>query len=42
MRVKDKSEKAGLMLNNKKAKIVVSGPIISWQIDVEKVEAVRF
>ena len=42
MRVKDKSEKAGLMLNNQKAKIVVSGPIISWQIDGEKVEAVRF
>ena len=42
MRVKDKSEKAGLMLNNQKAKIMVSGPIISWQIDGEKVEAVRF
>ena len=42
MRVKDKSEKSGLMLNNQKAKIVVSGLIISWQIDGEKDEAVRF
>ena len=40
MRVKDKSEKAGLMLNNQKAKIVVSGPIISWQIVGETVETV--
>ena len=42
MRVKDKSEKAGLKLNIQQTKIMVSGPIISWQILIEgiKVEAV--
>ena len=40
MRVKDKSEKVGLKLNIQRAKIMVSGPITSWQIDGEKVEAV--
>ena len=39
MRVKEKSEKAGLKLIQK-AKIIASGPIISWRIDVEKVETV--
>ena len=32
-------EKAGLKLNIQKAKIMVSGPITSWQIEGEKVEA---
>ena len=37
MRVKEESEKFGLKLNIKnKTKIMVSGPIISWQIDWEK------
>ena len=39
MRVKEESEKAGLKLNIKKTKIMVSGPITSWQIGREKVEA---
>ena len=33
MKVKEKSEKVGLKLNIQKAKIMASGPIISWQID---------
>ena len=40
MRVKEESEKVGLKLNIERAKIMVSGPITSWQIDGEKVEAV--
>ena len=40
MRVKEESEKAGLKLNIQKAKIMVSGPITSWQIGGGKVEAV--
>ena len=40
MRVKGESEKAGLKLNVKKAKIMVSGPITYMQIGGEKVEAV--
>ena len=40
MRVKEKSEKAGLKLTIQKAKIISSGPITSWQIDGEKVETV--
>ena len=40
MKVKEKSEKAGLKLSIQKTKIMVSGPITSWQIDGEKVEAV--
>ena len=40
MRVKEESEKAGLKLNIKKAKIITSGSITSWQIEGEKVEAV--
>ena len=39
MRVKE-SEKASLKLNIKKTKIMASGPITSWKIDEEKVEAV--
>ena len=38
IRVKEESEKAGLKLNIEKMKIMASGPIISWQIDGEKVE----
>ena len=40
MRVKEKSEKAGLKLNNQKNKIVASGSIISWQAEEEQVETV--
>ena len=40
MRVKEESEKAGLKLNIQKTKIMVSGPITSWQIEGAKVEAV--
>ena len=40
MRVKEESEKAGLKLNFQKSKIMTSGPITSWQIEGEKVEAV--
>ena len=40
MRVKEESEKAGLKLNIQKTKIMASGPITSWQIEVEKVETV--
>ena len=35
MKVKEKSEKAGLKLNFQKTKIMASGPITSWQIDGE-------
>ena len=41
MKVKEGSEKVGLKLNIQKAKIMVSGPITSWQIDGETVERVR-
>ena len=40
MRVKEKSGKDGLKLNIQKMKIMVSGPITSWQIKGKKVEAV--
>ena len=40
MRVKEQSEKAGLKLNIKKTKIMVSGPITSWQIEGETMETV--
>ena len=40
MKVKEESEKVGLKLNIQKTKIMASGPIISWQIDGEKVETV--
>ena len=33
MKVKDRSEKAGLKLNTQKTKIMASSPITSWQID---------
>ena len=38
MKVKEKSEKAGLKLSIQKTKIMTSSPITSWQIDVEKVQ----
>ena len=38
MKVEEESEKVGLKLNIQKTKIVASGPITSWQIDVETVE----
>ena len=40
MRVKEESEKAGLKLNIQKTKIMASNPIISWQIEGEKLETV--
>ena len=40
MIVKEESEKVGLKLNIQKTKIMVSCPIISWQIDGETMEAV--
>ena len=40
MRVKEESEKAGLKLTIQEMKITASGPITSWQIEGEKVEAV--
>ena len=41
MKVKVESEKVDLKLNIQKTKIMASGPITSWQIEGEKVEAVR-
>ena len=38
MNVKEESEKVGLKLNIQKTKIMVSGPITSWEIDGEIVE----
>ena len=35
MKVKEKSEKAGLKLNIQKMRIMVSGPITAWQVDGE-------
>ena len=40
MKVKEESENIGLKLNIHKAKIMASGPILSWQIDGETVETV--
>ena len=42
MKVKEKSEKAGLKLNIQKAKIMAFGPITSRQIDGETMETVRY
>uniref|UniRef100_A0A670IN41 ribonuclease H n=1 Tax=Podarcis muralis TaxID=64176 RepID=A0A670IN41_PODMU len=41
MRVKEESAKYGLKLNIKKTKIMATGPITSWQIEGEEMEAVR-
>ena len=40
MKVKGESEKVGLKLSIQKTKIIVSSPIISWQIDGETMETV--
>ena len=40
MKVKEESEKVGLILNIQKIKIMASGPISSWQIDGETMETV--
>ena len=40
MNMKQESEKVGLKLNIQKTKIMVSGPITSWQIDVVTMETV--
>ena len=40
MKVKEESEKVGLKLSIQEMKIMVSGPIISWEIDGETVETV--
>ena len=40
MKVKEKSEKAGLKLDIQKTKFMISGPITSWQIDGAAVETV--
>ena len=40
MKVKEESEKAGLKLNIQETKTMASGPITSWEIDVEIVETV--
>ena len=41
MKVKEESEKVSLKLNIQKIKIMVSGPITSWQINGETMETVR-
>ena len=40
MKLKEESKKVGLKLNIQKMKIMISGPITSWQIDGETVETV--
>ena len=40
MKVKEESEKVGLKLNIQKTKIMASSPILSWEIDGERVETV--
>ena len=40
MKVKEESEKVGLIVNIQKTKIMASSPITSWQIDAETVETV--
>ena len=42
MKVKEEREKVGLKLNIQKIKIMASGPITSWQIDVETVASFMF
>ena len=41
MKVREENEEAGLKLNIQKTKIMISGPITSWQIDGETLETVR-
>ena len=40
MKLKEESEEAGLNLNIQKTKIIACGPITSWQIEREKMEAI--
>ena len=40
MKMKKENEKVGLKINTQKTKLMVSGPITSWQIDEETVEIV--
>ena len=40
MKVKEKSEKAGIKLNNQKTEIMASDTITSWQIDGETIKTV--
>ena len=42
MKVKEENEKFGLKFNIQKTKIMASGPITSWQIDVETVSDFNF
>ena len=42
MKLKEESEKVALKLNIQKTKIMVSGPITSWQIDGQTVETVAY
>ena len=42
MKVKEENEKADLKLNIQKTKIMASGPITSWQIDMETVRNLSF
>ena len=41
MKVKEENGKVGLKINIQETKIMVSGPVTSWQIDGETVETVR-
>ena len=41
MKVKEETEEVGLKLNIQKTKIMVSGPVTSWQIDGETMKTVR-
>ena len=41
MKVKEESEKAGLIVNIQKTKIMASDPIMTWQIDGETMETAR-
>ena len=40
MKVKEENDKVGLKLNIQKTKIMASGPITSWQMDVDTMETV--
>ena len=40
MKVREENEKVGLKLNIQKLKIMTSGPLTSWQIEGEKMEAI--
>ena len=42
MKMKEESEKPGLKSNIEKTRIIASGPITSWQVDGETLEAVFF